>query len=219
MGGIRGTIMRADMPEPLFTCEYVKLQAKLNDGQRFEWSQWVPNQAVDTLLGMAGVDTSTYPPADDFAKEQARFYMRNGIRVIWDAGGEELVPPNRILELTTSVEKLNLTIAEIFMPEAHLHDKRSEVTVMPPRKRPSVQEFVDVMDRFMNGTATLNELFARVRQPARPETEANAFLWPTEAGYVKIADGQPVNLRPLFSNDVLFGIVEIRRAQVLQGVT
>jgi hypothetical protein len=207
-----------DIPQ-VFSCEYVKLHAKLNDGRRLDWSHWVPNKAVDDLFGNADPDSASYKTADEFADEQARGYMRNGIRVLWDNGSEEeIISADKIKELTTEIERVNLSVAQIFSREKHLYETPREVTVRPPRKRPSVQEIVDVLDRFLKGTATLNDFFAKVGQPPRPEPAANALLTLTGTGYAYLSNGQPVSLRPLFSDEVLFGIVEIRRQQVLQGL-
>jgi hypothetical protein len=75
------------------------------------------------------------------------------------------------------------------------------------------------LDDMMNGKATLNEFFAKVGQPQRSEAAANTLLNVSEDGYVIASNGRSVNIRPLFTDEALYIFVEIRRQQVVLGIS
>jgi len=199
----------------LFPCEYVRLNAKLKDRRKFSWTHWVPNKAIDDLLGISSDEP--YQTAEKYAEEKARDYLEHGIVYIPSDGAEEHITPDKIEEVSTVVEKKNLTLAEILIAEAHLRGSHS-VTVSPRRRRPSLQQAVDGMDEMLNGKITLNEFFAKLQVPQSSENGANVLLKATANGYVPMAGGTPVNIRPLFHDDVLFKLVDIRRVQIVSGI-
>jgi hypothetical protein len=204
--------------QQVFECEYVKLRAKLADGRTLDWTHWVPNKEVDAFFGVADVAASDYPTADEYADERARGYTKGGIYALWEGSEEELIPSSKIIELTTAIEKSSLSVAQIMMREAELHDKRTQIRVRPRRKRPDIHEIMDVMDRFMKGSATLNDFLVKIRQPECPAPDANTFLRATAQGYARVEDGSPVNLHSLVCEEMVFQIMEIRRTQILQGL-
>jgi hypothetical protein len=207
------------MPNPkipqLFAVEYVRLKVKLRDRRKLSWTHWVPNKAADDLFGIT--PDEPYLTGDEYAKMQARGYVENGIYALWDGRDEEFITADKIEKVSTEVEKKNLTMPEILIAEAHLRNPRN-VTVSPPRKRPSLQVVIDTLDDMLNGKVTLNDFFAKVAQPQRSENAANILLKATDNGYVAASGGSPVNIRPLFQDDILFQLVEIRRVQVAKGI-
>ena len=75
------------------------------------------------------------------------------------------------------------------------------------------------LDDMMNGKATLSEFLAKVGQPQRSEAAANTFLNVSEDGYVTASNGRSVNIRPLFTDEALYIFVEIRRQQIVLGIS
>lgn len=202
--------------ERSFSCQYVRLKAKLKDGRTFSWTHWVPNEAVDEIFGIAD-GNDPYLTADQYAAKVGRDYTEDGIYHLSN-GDEEYITTDRIEEVSTTIEKKNLTLTEIMMHEAHLRGAR-DVSVRPqPDKRLSLQQAIDTMDDMLNGKATLNDFFAKFRQPQRSEAAANTFLEVNANGYATVLDGKSVNIRPLFRDDTLFMLVEIRRQQIVLGL-
>ncbi|MGI8770820.1 MAG: hypothetical protein ACR2JE_05245 [Acidobacteriaceae bacterium] len=200
----------------LFTCEYVRICAKFNDGRRPSWTHWVPNKAVDDLFGIT--TNEQYQTAEHFADEKASSYLQGGICVLWEGTEEEeYIPADKIIEVSTSVEQRHLTIAEIMIREAHLHNP-SCIKLIPSRKQPSLQQTVDALDEMLSGKATLNDFFAQLRMPQRSEPAANTLLRPINGGYASVSDEKHLDIRPLFPDDTLYHIVEIRRVQLLHGI-
>jgi hypothetical protein len=124
----------------VFRCQYVKLRAKLDDGRTLNWAHWVPNKSVDEAFGTAGPKPTDYKTAEEFAESTARGYMTTGIHAFWDGSDDELIPADKIKELTTSVEDKNLTMADIFVMEATCTTRASKCrsdrlrSVAVPRK-------------------------------------------------------------------------------------
>jgi hypothetical protein len=82
-----------------------------------------------------------------------------------------------------------------------------------------LQEAVDAIDEMMKGNLTLNDLFSKLRLPKRSEAAAKCLLNAIVGGFESIPAGALVNIRPLFPDDLLYQIVEIRRVQMIQGIS
>jgi hypothetical protein len=200
-------------------CEYVKLQAKLRDGRELKWSLFVPNREVDTLLGTASAGADPYMSSEEFGDVQVKGYLKGGVRAVWDAGKtEEIISPGEIDKMTFSVEETHHPLSRILRVEAQLANDRAPLTVRPARRRPSTQDALGAMSRFMNGETSLNEFFAATGQPERPEALASILVRATARGYETASGGTLVDLSQLFSDPLLFAVFEIRRAQMSQGI-
>ena len=199
----------------VFACEYVRVNAKLKDGRQLSWTHWVPNRTVDDLLGIT--PDEPYKSGEQYADEKARAYLGNGIYALWDGTEEEYILPGKIRDLSTTLEKKHLSLSEILMREAHLRDPR-DVKVRPPRKRPTLQEAVDAMDDLLAGKITVNDFFRKLGHPQRSDAVANTKIKATDSGYEEVSSGVPLNIRPLFADDMLYAILEIRRVQVAKGI-
>jgi hypothetical protein len=143
--------------------------------------------------------------------------MNNGIYHASN-GDEECITPDKIKEVSTVVDKRNLTMPQIFIAAEEHRRGSHDVTVRPRPKKRSLQEAADTLDEMLHGKVTLNRFFAKIGLPPRSETGANILLRPTESGCVAASDGKAVNIRPLFPSDMLFQLVEMRRKRILNGI-
>jgi len=197
----------------LFPCDYVRIHVRLKDQREYNWTHWVPNKAVEKLFGITSDEP--YLSGEEYANKQARGYLENGIYHL-SGGVEEYITPDKIDEVSTTVEKKELTMEEIVTREAHLSDA-CNVTIRPSHsKKPTLQQAIDAIDELLHGKTTVNVFFEKLRLPKSSKPGADVMLTPTHEGFVA-PDGMLVNIRLMFPDDTLYMIVELMRRQKLNG--
>jgi len=203
---------RREISEPI-NCSYVAFKAKLSDGRSIKWSELVPNRDIDELLGIS--PEGNYPAADQFGTDSSRIYMQGGIRLCNEQREHEFIKADLIAEISTVVETKCRTIGEIMMSAADFPLAQGVIANQPGRQ----QEAIDALNKMLNGQATLNELLSKLGLPPRNEPAANSLLKPTDAGFESVSDGKPLDILPLIQDDTIRSVVQIRRAQVLRGIS
>jgi len=207
---------RREISQPI-NCSFVVFKAKLNDGRVIRWTELVPNQDIADLLGIS--PDEHYPTADQFGTDRSRSYMEGGIHLCNGQREREFIKADLIAEISTIVEEKCRAIGEIMISEADFPLVQRAIANQPRSCSSRQQEATDALNKMLNGEATLNELLIKFEIPPRNELAANSLLKPTDTGFESVSDGKPLDILPLIPDDTIRAIVQIRRAQVLQGIS
>jgi hypothetical protein len=121
----------ANMPD-LFDCEHVKFIAKLKDGRTYSWTRRVPSREVDRRLGVTRDKREPYLPAAEFARQEAKAYTDQGIRIQRGEEKEVLLPPEEIADLFTELGRRQLTLAEVQLRKVYTNEPPN-LRVKPPK--------------------------------------------------------------------------------------